>query len=39
MNELEKVIRKIDFQFSGTGQHKINAETLINKEDVIRLDI
>jgi len=29
MNELEKVISKMDFQYFGTGQHKISPEDFL----------
>jgi len=31
MNELEKVISKMDFQYFGTGQHKISPEDFFKK--------
>lgn len=39
MNELEKVISEMDFQYFGTGQHKIEAETFLSMENTILLDV
>lgn len=39
MNELEKTISKMDFQYFGTGQHKISPEEFLKKEDVALLDV
>jgi len=39
MNELERTISSMNFEYFGTGQHKINAETFINKENAILLDV
>ena len=39
MNELEKVISKMDFQYFGTGQHKIDAESFLKEEDAVFLDV
>jgi len=39
MNELESVISKMDFQYFGTGQHKISPEDFFKKEDVVLLDV
>jgi len=39
MNDLEKAISSIDFQFFGTGQHKINVETFLKKENAVLLDV
>ena len=39
MNEFEKAITKMDFQFFGTGQHKIDVETFLNREDAVLLDV
>lgn len=40
MNESEKIISKMDFQYFGTGQHKIDADTFLKKEGgVIFLDL
>jgi|GEM_PF-4255588 len=32
MNELEKLISKMDFQYFGTGQHKISPEDFLKKK-------
>jgi rhodanese-related sulfurtransferase len=39
MNELEKVIGQMDFQYFGTGKHKIGAEDFLKKEDAVLLDV
>lgn len=39
MNELERTISCMDFEYFGTGQHKINTETFINKQNAILLDV
>ena len=39
MNELEKVISEMDFQYFGTGQHKIEAQTFLTMENTILLDV
>ncbi|MBI9038300.1 MAG: rhodanese-like domain-containing protein [Bacteroidales bacterium] len=39
MNGLERTISSMDFEYFGTGQHKINIETFINKENAIFLDV
>jgi len=39
MNELEKVISKMDFQYFGTGQHKISPEDFLKKENAVLLDV
>ncbi len=39
MTELEKTISSMDFQFFGTGQHKIDAETLLKSEEAVILDV
>ncbi len=39
MNELERIISNMNFEYFGTGQHKISAETFINKGNVILLDV
>jgi len=38
MNEFEKAISKMDFQYFGTGQHKIDAESFLKKENAVFLD-
>ncbi|MCD6566473.1 MAG: rhodanese-like domain-containing protein [Bacteroidales bacterium] len=39
MNEVENAISKMDFQYFGTGQHKIDAESFLKKEDSVFLDV
>lgn len=39
MNELERIISTMNFEYFGTGQHKISAENFINKENAILLDV
>jgi len=39
MNELERVISKMDLQYFGTGQHKIDIESFLKKEDAVFLDV
>lgn len=39
MNELERIISNMNFEYFGTGQHKINAENFINKGNAILLDV
>ncbi|HEK85692.1 MAG: rhodanese-like domain-containing protein [Candidatus Saccharicenans sp.] len=39
MNELDKIISQLDFTFFGSGQHKIEAETLFKKENAVLLDL
>jgi rhodanese-related sulfurtransferase len=39
MNELEKLISKMDFLYFGTGQHKISPEDFLKKEDAVLLDV
>jgi len=39
MNELEKVISELDFQYFGTGQHKIEAEVFLAAENTVFLDV
>ncbi|HPE87277.1 MAG: rhodanese-like domain-containing protein [Bacteroidales bacterium] len=39
MNELEKVIEKMDFQFFATGQHKVDPETLLQNKEAVLLDV
>ena len=39
MNDLEKVISQMDFQYFGTGQHKIEPEEFFRKEGAILLDV
>ena len=39
MNELEKVIREMNFQYFGTGQHKMDTEAFLTSENTIFLDV
>jgi rhodanese-related sulfurtransferase len=39
MIEFEKVIQGMDFQFFGTGQHKIDAEKFLSLENAVLLDV
>ena len=39
MNELEKVISGMDFQYFGTGQHKMEAEEFLSTNNTIFLDV
>lgn len=39
MNEFEKVISSMDFDFFGTGKHKIDASTFLYSQDAILLDV
>ena len=39
MNDLEKVIESMDFQFFATGQHKVEAEIFLQNKDAILLDV
>lgn len=39
MNEFEKVISEMDFQYFGTGQHKIDVESFLKREDALLLDV
>ena len=39
MNELEKIIKSMDFNFFGKGEHKIDIESFLKKEDSILLDV
>lgn len=39
MNELEHVISTMDFQYFGTGQHKIEAEAFLSMENIVFLDV
>ncbi len=36
---MDKVISSMDFQFFGTGQHKIDAESFLKKDNAIFLDV
>lgn len=39
MNDLEKVIERMDFQFFATGQHKVDPETFLQNKDAVLLDV
>jgi len=39
MNELENVIKKMDFQYFGRGQHKIEPDEFLSKENAVLLDV
>jgi|SRR6056297_1889776 len=39
MNDLEKIIESMDFQFFATGQHKVDPETFLKNKDAILLDV
>ena len=39
MNEIEKVISEMDFQYFGTAQHKIEADSFFQKENIVLLDV
>jgi rhodanese-related sulfurtransferase len=39
MNELEKVIKEMDFRYFGTGQHNMDAETFLTTNNTVLLDI
>jgi rhodanese-related sulfurtransferase len=39
MNDLEKVISKMDFSYFGTGQHHIEVEAFIARPDSVMLDV
>jgi rhodanese-related sulfurtransferase len=39
MNDLEKVINEMDFQYFGTGQHKMEADAFLASENAILLDV
>lgn len=39
MNELEKVISEMDFQYFGTGQHKIEVDAFLSAKNTIFLDV
>jgi rhodanese-related sulfurtransferase len=39
MNEIEKVINEMDFQFFGTGKHKMEAEVFLSTENTVFLDV
>ncbi|MBE9487700.1 MAG: rhodanese-like domain-containing protein [Bacteroidetes bacterium] len=39
MNELEEIITKMDFQYFGNGEHKIDAEEFLSTKNTILLDV
>ncbi|TKG96857.1 rhodanese-like domain-containing protein [Puteibacter caeruleilacunae] len=39
MNNLDNVIEEMDFQYFGTGQHKIEPEQFLTKENTVFLDV
>jgi len=39
MNDFEKAITQMDFRFFGTGQHIIDVESFLHKEDAVLLDV
>ena len=39
MNELEKVISKMDFQYFGNGEHKMEAEKFLSADNTVFLDV
>lgn len=39
MNELERTIKSMDFQYFATGQHKIEPETFLQTKDAVLLDV
>jgi rhodanese-related sulfurtransferase len=39
MNEFDKLLQSMDFRFFGTGQHKIDAESFLKKENSVLLDV
>ncbi len=39
MNEFEKIINSMDFNFFGTGKHKIDAASFLASQDAILLDV
>jgi len=39
MNEFEKMITKMDFHYFGTGEHLIDVESFLAKEDTLLLDV
>lgn len=39
MNDLEKVITEMDFQYFGTGQHKLEANDFLVSENALLLDV
>lgn len=39
MKQLEKVITEMDFDYFGTGQHKMAVDTFLQNEDAVFLDV
>ncbi|MCK5823518.1 MAG: rhodanese-like domain-containing protein [Bacteroidales bacterium] len=39
MKELEQLISKMDFQYFGTGQHKVDADVFLAQQNTIFLDV
>ncbi|MFA6871507.1 MAG: rhodanese-like domain-containing protein [Bacteroidaceae bacterium] len=39
MNELEEEISKMDFQYFGTGEHKMDAENFLSASNTVFLDV
>lgn len=39
MNEIEKVICEMDFEYFGTGQHKMEVETFLSTKNAVFLDV
>jgi rhodanese-related sulfurtransferase len=39
MNELERVIKSMNFDFFGKGEHKIDIDSFLKKEDSVLLDV
>lgn len=39
MNDLEKIISKMDLDYFGTGQHKMEAEAFLAAKNIVLLDV
>lgn len=39
MNDLEKVIKGMDFKYFGNGEHKVEVENFLSNSDAIFLDV
>jgi rhodanese-related sulfurtransferase len=39
INEVEKIIKSMDFEFFGKGEHKIDIESFLKKKDSVLLDV
>ena len=39
MNDFENAIAKMDFEFFGTGQHKIDVESFLHQKNAVLLDV